>query len=78
MFLYKLFQHALSENLRQYVTTMVCVAVDGRATIGVIHKPFEDFTAWGWEGKGVAPKLQVSKTVVSMCEIIVVQLFLGF
>ncbi|XP_068208987.1 Golgi-resident adenosine 3',5'-bisphosphate 3'-phosphatase isoform X2 [Palaemon carinicauda] len=50
-----------TENLRQYVTTMVCVAVKGYPTLGVIHKPFENFTAWGWAGKGVSPKLRVTK-----------------
>ncbi|XP_047486590.1 inositol monophosphatase 3-like isoform X2 [Penaeus chinensis] len=51
-----------TENLRQYVTTMVCVAVKGIATIGVINKPFSNFIAWGWAGHGVSPKMHISKT----------------
>lgn len=51
-----------TENLREYVTTMVCVALKGHAVIGVIHKPFINFTAWGWAGKGISPKLHVSRT----------------
>ncbi|KAL0270433.1 UNVERIFIED_CONTAM: hypothetical protein PYX00_007843 [Menopon gallinae] len=49
-----------TENLLQYVSTMVCVAVNGEPTIGVIHFPFaeEPMTVWGWVKRGVSPEIE--------------------
>jgi inositol monophosphatase 3 len=43
-----------TENLLHYVTTMVCVAVNGQPTIGVIYQPFNKLTVWGYVGHGVS------------------------
>ena len=45
-----------TESLLHFVTTMVCVAVKGVPTLGIIHKPFEGEggkTAWGYAGQDV-------------------------
>ena len=46
-----------TENLLHYVTTMVCVAVRGKPVMGIIHKPFDGVTAWGWKGPNYVSKV---------------------
>merc|ERR1711990_934137 len=41
-----------TENLRQYVTTMVCIVIGDTPVAAVIHKPFEKSSAWAYDGKG--------------------------
>ncbi|XP_030379132.1 putative inositol monophosphatase 3 [Scaptodrosophila lebanonensis] len=47
-----------TEELYEYVTTMVCVAVAGRPVIGVIHSPFSGQTAWAWQGNSMSEYLK--------------------
>ncbi|KAJ1529651.1 hypothetical protein ONE63_006414 [Megalurothrips usitatus] len=56
-----------TENLLNYVTTLVCVAVRGHPVIGVIHKPFADEpkTTWAWLGKAMSADLKHLKEVDS-------------
>lgn len=48
-------------DMLHYVTTMICVAVKGQPTIGVIHKPFvsdKGETTWAWAGYGHSSNLK--------------------
>lgn len=53
-----------TEQLLQYVTTMVCVSVKGEPVIGVIHFPFgeEPRTNWAWVRKGESSDIKKKAT----------------
>lgn len=46
------------ESLLKYVTVMICIAMNSRPIIGIIHKPFEHKTYWAWEGIGMSDSLR--------------------
>ncbi|XP_044005777.1 putative inositol monophosphatase 3 [Aphidius gifuensis] len=52
-----------TENLLNYVTTMVCIAIKGVPIIGIIHKPFgtSDDTYWAWPEHGYSKNLAAIK-----------------
>lgn len=45
------------KTLLKYVTVMVCIAINAKPVIGIIHKPFEDETYWAWDGVGMSESL---------------------
>ncbi|XP_049637879.1 Golgi-resident adenosine 3',5'-bisphosphate 3'-phosphatase [Suncus etruscus] len=75
-----------TEDLRQYVTTMVCVAVNGKPVLGVIHKPFSEYTAWAMVDGGAnvqartvynekTPRIVVSRSHSGMVKQVALQTF---
>lgn len=55
-----------TENLLNYVTTMVCIAIKGVPIIGIIHKPFgtSDDTYWAWPEHGYSKNLAAIKNSI--------------
>jgi len=57
------------ENLLQYVSTMVCIAVKGQPIIGVVYKPFEtkDYNLyWTWINHAVSKNLKNLSKVIKL------------
>lgn len=46
---------------------MVCIAVNGKSVIGIVHLPFENKqrTSWAWNGKAVSENLKHKSPSVS-------------
>lgn len=64
------FEISFLENLLQYVTTMVCIAVKGQPIIGVIYKPFETkqnySLFWTWTNHGASRNLKNLSKVITI------------
>lgn len=50
-----------TENLVPFVTTMICIVVNGKPVVGIIHKPFLHETYWAWVGHGSSDNMKVPK-----------------
>lgn len=45
------------QSLLKYVTVMVCIAINSKPVIGIIHKPFQHQTYWAWDDVGMSDSL---------------------
>jgi Golgi-resident PAP phosphatase len=52
-----------TEKLFHYVSVMICVAIKGTPTIGVVHFPFEKKSYWAWSDVGHSETLNDVKAV---------------